>query len=137
MKPEPEKRQCKRQDCQAWKPIGDFGVDRSKPDGLNIYCRLCTHRKNVALRSDLAAKKKAEAAAKQLLLPTIENDGLIDQVREVLRKENHLSRRQIRRRVDAESDDAVGDALAVLWDANEARPRRNSRGEPIWYLRAA
>ncbi len=33
--------------CKQEKPIDDFGIDRSKPDGKRIYCKVCRIPENV------------------------------------------------------------------------------------------
>ena len=40
--------------CGLEKEIGEFGINRAKPDGLNIYCRACTHIDN-----DIFEKKRS------------------------------------------------------------------------------
>ena len=38
-------KQCVKKDCKTWHPKSSFTVDKSRPDGLGVYCPSCRKKK--------------------------------------------------------------------------------------------
>lgn len=87
--------QCERKGEML--PLIEFSIRRREKDGLNIYCRPCTRRRNAEYRE-------------RTLLESVLN--AIDRGRRT-REEIEVE--------TGESEDLIADAIAILWDRNKIR----------------
>lgn len=56
---------CPSQGRDGWLTTGDFGICRSRKDGLNLYCRQCIREKIYEGRQALRAYRKARATVRR------------------------------------------------------------------------
>ncbi len=54
---------CPEQGRLEWHRVGDFGVCKARPDGMNLYCRVCIREKIYASRVARREYLKARQAA--------------------------------------------------------------------------
>ena len=104
-------------DCEREKPIYAFGIDRSRSDGLNLYCRTCIRKKRQETR-----QKTPHAKPKPPLAKTHPNQPL-QKVKWAIESQGVKSRTQLIRLLRGRNfcTDDIMDCYAILRDREEVR----------------
>ena len=104
---------CKR--CERDLPLSEYGVDRARKDGLNLYCKSCIRDK----------KRIQTAKRKEYVLSTGIEAKPSDRVKNAIAR-GITDRAQIKQALGI-GWDRLSDSIAELYDAGEIRFNREAR----------